>query len=146
MIDTRQPKNMTEETLSQNMKTAIAFVHLVEQHVTDTDAYTDVLHPDVEFIEYPNLITKNGQVRNKENALKGIALGKAILSSQRYDYLDWHETPDCVVIEILWKAVMAIDAGHLKQGQELQAHICMIVCFKDGKIISQRNYDCYQPF
>jgi ketosteroid isomerase-like protein len=34
----------------------------------------------------------------------------------------------------------------LPAGYEMKAYIGMFFTFRDGKIVSQRNYDCYPPF
>jgi len=35
---------------------------------------------------------------------------------------------------------------NLPAGSEMKAFVAMFLTFRDGKIISQRNYDCYPPF
>ena len=34
----------------------------------------------------------------------------------------------------------------LPAGYTMKAYIGMFLTFRDGKIVSQRNYDCYPPF
>jgi hypothetical protein len=34
----------------------------------------------------------------------------------------------------------------LPAGSEMKAIIAMFITFPNGKLISQRNYDCYPPF
>jgi ketosteroid isomerase-like protein len=34
----------------------------------------------------------------------------------------------------------------LPAGTEIKAFVAMFVTFRDGKLISQRNYDCYPAF
>lgn len=131
---------------SANVNTYLSFIHNLTSYITDTVAYSEILHPDVVFYDNPNLINKVGQVRNASKGMAGVAVGQKILAAQRYDFIEIIETGDKLIIECIWTGTMAIDAGHLKQGQQLKAYICMIVEFKNGKIISQRNYDCYAPF
>jgi hypothetical protein len=96
------------------------------------------------FIEYPNLVTKKGQVRTAAEGIKGIDIGKQILSGQQYEFIDFIETDDKVIAQGVWTGTMKIDAGQLKQGQQLKAHLCVIIEFKDDKIYRIRNYDCYE--
>ncbi len=35
---------------------------------------------------------------------------------------------------------------NLPAGGEMKAFVAMFLTFRDGKIVSQRNYDCYLPF
>ena len=39
---------------------------------------------------------------------------------------------------------LAVQLGNLPAGQTLRAHIAAFLEFRDGKIIAQRNYDCYE--
>jgi ketosteroid isomerase-like protein len=34
----------------------------------------------------------------------------------------------------------------LESGHEMKAFVAMFLTIRDGKIASQRNYDCYPPF
>jgi len=36
--------------------------------------------------------------------------------------------------------------GSLTIGSEMRADSAMFFVFKDGKIVSQRNYDCFHPW
>ena len=31
-------------------------------------------------------------------------------------------------------------------GDAMVAHICMVFALRDGRIVAQRNYDCYEDF
>jgi hypothetical protein len=146
ITETRRPIEINTDKISANVATMLSFVRSVEHFLADIEVYRILLHDEVEFTEYPNLITKFGQIRKADAGLKGISIGRQILQTQQYQFLNIIDAGETVTAEILWTATMAIDAGHLKKGQELKAHICMIVEFKDGKIYRQRNYDCYDPF
>jgi ketosteroid isomerase-like protein len=39
-----------------------------------------------------------------------------------------------------------VPLGRLKPGDAMIAHICMVFTVKDGRIVAQRNYDCYEEF
>jgi len=41
---------------------------------------------------------------------------------------------------------LAISFGSLQAGSEMRAHSAMFFEFKDGKIVSQKNYDCFKPW
>ena len=102
--------------------------------VTNTEAYSNILHPDAVFFEYSNLVTKKGQVRTAIEGMKGIEIGKQILSEQQYEFVDFTETENKIVAEGTWTGTMKIDVGPLKQGQQLKTYLCVVVEFKDEKI------------
>jgi hypothetical protein len=47
---------------------------------------------------------------------------------------------------VLWTGKLAIPFGSLPAGSEMRAHSAMFIQFKVGKIVSQRNYDCFDPW
>ena len=49
-------------------------------------------------------------------------------------------------IEVLWTGTLAMSFGNLSAGSKMRAHSAMFFEFKDGKIASQRNYDCFEPW
>ena len=49
-----------------------------------------------------------------------------------------------VALEVKWCGTLAVSLGDLTAGQVLRAHIAAYLEFRDGKIITQRNYDCYE--
>ena len=48
--------------------------------------------------------------------------------------------------EVEWTGVLDTPFQDLPAGYEMRAYIGMFFTFRDGKIVSQRNYDCYPPF
>jgi len=53
---------------------------------------------------------------------------------------------DKVVVETRWEGVLAVPLGTLKPGNTMVAHICMVFTVRDGRVIAQHNYDCYEDF
>ena len=53
---------------------------------------------------------------------------------------------DRVSVEVLWTGTLALAFGALAVGSQMRAHSAMFFEFKDGKIVSQRNYDCFEPW
>jgi len=46
----------------------------------------------------------------------------------------------------IWTAKLNAPFGKLAAGDIMRAHLGMFLTWRDGKIISQRNYDCFDPF
>ena len=142
----RKPIDLENYSPSEKVKTYLSFVNNVANYVTDENAYKNILHSEAIFYEYPNLVTKNGQLRIASKGMKSIEMGKQILSAQRYEFFDFTEDENKLIAEGVWTGTMKIDAGSLKQGQQLKAYLCVVIEFKDDKISCVRNYDCYEPF
>jgi len=51
-----------------------------------------------------------------------------------------------VAIEAIWSGILAIPVGSLEAGAEMRAHFAMFFELQGGKIRSQHNYDCFQPW
>ena len=49
-------------------------------------------------------------------------------------------------MELEWTGVLAVAVMNLPPGSKMQAFVAMFLRFRDGKIVEQRNYDCYPPF
>ena len=102
--------------------------------------------PDILFREYPNRIVPNGRVSKLEDMRNAFAQGQKLLSSQKYDVQSILEHGDEIAAEIVWTGRLAVAFKDLPAGSELTAYVAMFLTFRNGKIVSQRNYDCYPPF
>ena len=72
--------------------------------------------------------------------------GRKLLSSQSYELKSFVAEGDRLAIEVLWAGTLALAFGNLAAGSQMRAHSAMFFQFKDGKIISQRNYDCFEAW
>jgi ketosteroid isomerase-like protein len=132
--------------MSAQIEIVRKYVSLV-QNLEFTESTTrQLLHPEYIQWELPNILNKNGQKSNLAESFKRIETAKTILTTQKYDITTVMEQGNRVVIETIWTATMAIDAGPIKKGQQMRAFISMFFDFKDGKIHRVRNYDCFDPF
>lgn len=68
------------------------------------------------------------------------------MSSQKYEIKREYEMEETVITEVVWTAKVRADAGPFQAGQELRAYFCCVFDFKDGLILRQRNYDCFERF
>ena len=102
--------------------------------------------PDVVLREFPNLITPRGRERRAPEMREGYRKGQQLLRSQRFEVHRLVECGDEVAAEVEWTATLAVPFEHLPAGAEMKAYLAMFLTFCDGKIVSQRQYDCYPPF
>lgn len=122
------------------------FYELIEQFSDSEPDFRQILHPDIEQTEFPNLLTPGVVVSHYEVLLKRMPNGKKLLKEQKYDIQRAYETEEALITEVIWTAVVGADAGAFKAGQSLKAYFCCVFEFKDGKIYRQRNYDCFERF
>jgi ketosteroid isomerase-like protein len=102
--------------------------------------------PDVVIQEFPNKIAPQGRVRGAADLRAAYEHGRHILQSQTYKIQRILEAADQVAIELEWSGVLTVPVMNWPAGSEMKACVAMFLTFRDGKIASQRTYDCYPPF
>jgi ketosteroid isomerase-like protein len=111
----------------------------------DEDALAAILHPEARISELPNAINKDGTERSLEEAQTAFRRGRALLSEQSYDVKKVVVSDQTIAARTLWHGTLAVDAGPLKAGQRLTAHIATFTELRDGRIHRHATYDCYEP-
>jgi ketosteroid isomerase-like protein len=96
--------------------------------------------------QLPNRIYPNGIRSGVSRMAEAFEKGRKLLSSQRYEIKSQVVSGERVAVEVLWIGKLAVPFGNLATGSELRAHSAMFFEFKDSKIVSQRNYDCFEPW
>ena len=102
--------------------------------------------PDAEQIEFPNRLVPSGARRDLAALLDGAVRGQKILRAQRYEVAAAYADGDVVVLEVIWVGTLAADVGSIRAGGEMRAHFCVVLEITEGRIVRQRNYDCFDPF
>jgi len=116
--------------------------------VTDGDsaAFGDLLDPDMVFEEQPSRIAPNGGQRRLPEMRAGLARSREILRAQTYDMRSSLVSDERVVLEVVWTGTLAEPIGSIPAGGQMRAQCAMFFDLRDGRIVRQRNYDCYEPF
>lgn len=127
-------------------ETVKRYFELCETFSESEADFKQILHPEIEQTEFPNLLTPSAVVSDFATLMQRIPNGKKLLREQKYDIQHVYETGDTLITEVIWTAVVGADAGAFKSGQPLKAYFCCVFAFKDGKIYRQRNYDCFERF
>ena len=131
-------------TESTNLARARAYVAAVERGA-DAAEMAGFLHPDAVAEAFPNLVTPHGIRYGRDQMLVGPPRGKKLMPDQRYEIHRAFAAGNAVVLEGVWTGTLTIPFRELPAGTQLRAHIAMILEFRDGLLIAQRNYDCYDP-
>lgn len=125
-----------------NVERARAYLRAIEQN-GDPIAF---FAPDVVQTEYPNRLVPSGAVRDLAALEAGRDRGNTVVEEQRYEVTHAVALGDEVALEVLWSAKLKIPIGSLGSGDTMRAHFAVFLTFRDGLIVSQRNYDCFDPF
>lgn len=128
-----------------NLDTALRYLQALEGGATG-EALAAFFHPEVVQREYPNALTRTGQTRGLAAMLEGAERGKKLMASQRYAVRSSLAQGDTVALEVDWSGTLAVPVRSLAAGATMHAACGMFLTFKDGRIVSQRNYDCFEPF
>jgi ketosteroid isomerase-like protein len=72
--------------------------------------------------------------------------GRKVLRSQHYEILSEVVQGSRVAVEAIWTGILAVPLGILTPGSEMKAYLAMFFEFRDGRIASQRNYDCFEAW
>ena len=110
------------------------------------ESVADFYGSDVAIQEFPNRIVPQGRIRRAADLSAAYEQGHKILQSQIYTVRRLFEAGDEVVAELEWTGILAVPVMNLPAGSEMKAFVAMFLTFREGKIVSQRNYDCYPPF
>ena len=102
--------------------------------------------PDAVLEQLPNRIYPNGVRSGVSRMAEAFEKGRKLLSSQAYELKSFVAEGDRLAVEVLWTGTLALAFGNLAVGSQMRAHSAMFFQFKDGKVISQRNYDCFEPW
>ena len=112
----------------------------------DSESAARYFSPDVVQEEFPNRLVPNGATRDLEGLREAAQRGKKVVVQQRYEILNAIADGDQVAVEARWAATLAVPFGSIPAGGEMRARFAIFIEFRDGLIVRQRNYDCFDPF
>jgi ketosteroid isomerase-like protein len=135
---------MMNNQARMNLTAAKSFVKAVES--MDGSCMDTFFSEDVSQTEWPNLFKPQGEHRNLDQLKADIEKARGILREQSYELVRELATENCVVLEMVWRGTMEAVLPPLSAGQALSAHCVAVFDFQDGKVVSLRNYDCFDPF
>ncbi len=132
--------------MEHNLKSFVAdFINALQNRSAGADVLK-FYHPDVQQTEFPNAVTKNLTVRSLDDLKAASERGKKVLQREEYEVLRWFAFENTAIIEAIWTGTLAIPLGNIPVGGQMKAYFAQFYEFEDGKIIRQRNYDCFEPF
>jgi ketosteroid isomerase-like protein len=128
-----------------NLERAKAYLAALEAGATG-DALARFYADDVVQEELPNRLLPNGAKRDLAALLEGALRGQQGMRRQRFELVRAYEAGDTVVMEVIWTGTLAVAALNLPADGEMRARFAVFLEFRDGRIVRQRNYDCFDPW
>lgn len=129
----------------QNLATVQAYFAAIERGIA-ADTLDTFYAPDVVQEEFPNRLMPNGAKRDLQGIREAAARGRALMRSQQFEVLNVVAHGATVVVEALWTGTVGATVGPFAEGTIIRARFAMFFELRDGKITSQRNYDCFDPW
>jgi ketosteroid isomerase-like protein len=128
-----------------NLEVAREYIHAIESGATG-DGLAKFFTPDVAILEMPNRIAPRGSVSNLEKALQSAEHGTRLFKRQTYTITNILGDGDRVALEIDWIGVTAVEMQNLPANSEMRDHAAVFLEFRDGRIVGQHHYDCFEQW
>lgn len=134
-----------ENTPDTNLERARAYLRAIENRVSEEDL-ASFFSPDVVVEQFPNRLVPNVVKSSLADIQRESAQGKKSVSRQTYTVRNAVASGDWVALQVEWEGVLAIPVASLEAGATMRAYFAMFLHFRDGKIVHQSNYDCFEPW
>lgn len=112
----------------------------------DRSRLAELYHPEIEQTEYPNRLLPQGATRRWPDLTAAWERGARVVAGERYELRASLEQGDRVALEVGWSAELLVPIAAAPAGAALKADFAVFLTFRDGRIVSQHNYDCFHPF
>jgi ketosteroid isomerase-like protein len=130
---------------NDNLTTVRRYLQAIASNVP-VEELLSFFSPDVVQEEMPNRLKPKGGRCGSAEIRQNYERGQQIMASQQYDVQFAVAEGDAAAVEVLWTGRLAVAVAHLPPGAEMRAHCAFFFQFHDGKIVHQRNYDCFDVF
>ena len=136
---------MLPEEERQNLELALRYIELVGNPATKAEDLKAVLDESLVWREMPNMFAPSGRVSDYATALASFGKGREYLPKQTYTLRHAVASEDTVALEISWAGEVEKSIGPFPAGTWLGAQLAIFLRIRDGKIVSQTDYPCYEP-
>jgi ketosteroid isomerase-like protein len=101
---------------------------------------------DVVQVEFPNRLVPNGATRDLAGLRDAAQRGRKVMTAQRFEVVNAIASADQVAVEAIWTGTLAVPLGSIPAGGPMRARFAIFLTYRDGKIVRQHNYDCFDPW
>ena len=130
---------------SENVAIVRRYYEAVARQATG-DELASFYARDVIQEEFPNRFVPNGIRRDLAAIKEAAERGKGVMAKQELELLRVVASGDTVAVEARWAGTVGKDIGPIQTGTVMRARFAQFFEFRNGKIVAQRNYDCFDPW
>ena len=134
-----------QHTKNSNLELARRYLALLERDATAPELAA-LFSADFTHREFPNRLNPKGRTLTRPELKAAMLQASELLVEQRYLIRHALAAGDEVALEVDWCGSFKVPFGKTPAGEPLRASFGMFLTFEDGRITSQRNYDCFEPF
>ncbi len=134
-----------DRPVSCNLQIARDYLAAIENGATG-DAVGRFFAPEALHREFPNLLNPKGSINGLGEILDTAERGQQSVANQRFEIRNAVVEGERIALEVFWTGRLKKELGTLPIGGEMRAHFAVFLEFRDGKIVSQNNYDCFEEF
>lgn len=127
----------------ENLASAKRYLRAIESGAGG-DEIVQFFAPEAIVEIYPSLYFPHATKSDLAGVRASADRGRQVMASQKYEIKNELTSSDQVVFEVDWTGILAVPFQNIPKGGQMRAHFAMFLQFKDGKILAQRNYDCYE--
>jgi ketosteroid isomerase-like protein len=131
--------------MSTNLERVRQYLQAIEGGATG-EALAAFFHPEAVQREFPNRLVASGATRDVKALGEAAERGQRVISAQRYEVLHALAEGEHVALEVQWSGTLKVALGSLPVGATMRARCAMFLQLREGRILSQHNYDCFEPF
>jgi ketosteroid isomerase-like protein len=101
---------------------------------------------DVIQVEFPNRLVPHGVTRDLAGLRDAAGRGSKVMTAQRFEVVNAIASGEQVAVEAIWIGTLAVPVGIIPAGGQMRARFAIFLTYRDGKIVRQHNYDCFDPW
>lgn len=133
------------EDESPNLAVVRRYLAILERDPADPELET-LLDPEFVFREYPNRLNPEGRTLTLAQLRAVTAKARQISIEQKYTIRNALAVADELALEVEWMGRFNLAFANTPAGEPIRASLGMFITFRRGRLLSQRNYDCYTAF
>lgn len=124
---------------------ALDFLRRYLHAVEDGRGVEEFYAPDAVLIEHPNKLTPNGVTRDLMAIVEANKRGQAILERQTNELQSVVIEGERAALTLRWTGWFKIDIPQfgLRAGDAMHAHVAQFYTLRDGRIVRQETFDCF---